>query len=142
MHGRLRRIARFALPLRPLVRHTADGGLDVSRSRNRLPLRSVLERGLRGRRVGMDRGRFRFAMRPVVAALVISMAVLTTAVFVAPATAQGTCSSSTTPAVFPEDQLQPGMTATGLTTIQGRTPQQFDVKILGILPDAILPGHD
>src|SRR5439155_11696764 len=117
-------------PIRPSVgslgaSHSARG-LSVSRSRNRLPLRSVLERGSRGRRAGMKRGRFGFAMRPVVAALVISMAVLTTAVFVAPATAQGTCTSTSTPAVFPENQLQPGMTATGLTTIHGRTPSQFN----------------
>src|SRR5439155_11838692 len=31
---------------------------------------------------------------------------------------------------------------TGLTTIQGRTPQSFDAQILGVLPDFVLPGLD
>ena len=80
--------------------------------------------------------------RPIVVAVVVVLAALTGAVFVAPATAQGTCSTGSAPAVYPENQLQPGTMATGLTTIQGRTPQSFDAEVLGILSDAIVPGHD
>jgi len=90
----------------------------------------------------MHIGRSRLAGRPIVAAVVVSLAALTSAAFVAPATAQGTCNTGSAPAVYPENQLQPGTMATGLTTIQGRTPQSFDAKVLGILPNAILPGHD
>ena len=90
----------------------------------------------------MHIGRSRLAGRPIVAAIVVSLAALTSAAFVAPATAQGTCNTGSAPAVYPENQLQPGTMATGLTTIQGRTPQSFDAKVLGILPNAILPGHD
>ena len=66
---------------------------------------------------------------------------LVTVPMVSAAPAAGSCTQQQRPQVFPEDQLQPGMMATGLTTIQGRTPQSFDAQILGVLPDFVLPGQ-
>lgn len=44
--------------------------------------------------------------------------------------------------MFPVAGLQPGMKATGLTVVKGRTPVSFDVEILGVLKDGIAPGLD
>jgi hypothetical protein len=52
-----------------------------------------------------------------------------------PASAATTCASP--PAVFPVEDLAPGMTATGLTTVSGTTPTSFTVEILGVMPDYI-----
>jgi hypothetical protein len=46
------------------------------------------------------------------------------------------------PPVFPIDQLQAGMTATGWTVLQGTVPESFQIEILGVLTDAIAPGYD
>lgn len=40
------------------------------------------------------------------------------------------------------DQLQPGMKGYGLTVTQGNTPQRFDVEVLGVIEDGLLPGRD
>jgi hypothetical protein len=38
--------------------------------------------------------------------------------------------------------MEPGTMGTGWTVVQGREPVSFDVEILGVLPDGILPGVD
>jgi hypothetical protein len=58
----------------------------------------------------------------------------------AAANADATC--PTPPTVFPEQNLHPGMTGTGMTVIQGTTQTPFDVKILGVQQDGIAPGID
>jgi SpoIVB peptidase S55 len=45
-------------------------------------------------------------------------------------------------AIMPVDQVTAGMLGSGLTVTQGRTPQRFDVEVLGVLPDEIAPGRD
>ncbi|MFL5797992.1 MAG: SpoIVB peptidase S55 domain-containing protein [Actinomycetota bacterium] len=57
-----------------------------------------------------------------------------------PGTADASCAPP--PEVFPVDDLHPGMTATGITVIQGTTPTPFDVTILGVSPNGIAPGVD
>jgi hypothetical protein len=46
------------------------------------------------------------------------------------------------PAVFPEEQVQPGLLGTGKTVVSGTTPSSFNVKVLGVLNDGIAPGLD
>jgi hypothetical protein len=46
------------------------------------------------------------------------------------------------PTVMPVADLEVGMTGTGLTVARGTEPESFDVEILGVLPNAILPGRD
>lgn len=43
---------------------------------------------------------------------------------------------------MPVADVTPGMTGTGLTAVSGDTPESFDVEILGVLNDAIVPGVD
>jgi hypothetical protein len=54
--------------------------------------------------------------------------------------AGSTCVSP--PAVFPEEQVQPGLLGTGRTVVSGTTPSSFNVKVLGVLNDGIAPGLD
>jgi SpoIVB peptidase S55 len=46
------------------------------------------------------------------------------------------------PTVMPVSEVTAGMTGTGYTVSQGTDPDPFDAEILGIYPDAILPGRD
>jgi hypothetical protein len=78
--------------------------------------------------------------RGVVASAIVAAAVLFTTLAAAPAPASTSCTSP--PAVYPEDQLVAGMTATGKTTIQGTAPTSFDVEILGTIPNGIMLGID
>lgn len=73
------------------------------------------------------------------------MAVVTTAVLlgaslstVSTVTAVESCTEP--PAVFPLHDLKKGMMATGWTVIDGTEPVSFDVEIIGVQPDAIVPG--
>lgn len=76
--------------------------------------------------------------------VILALGVLSaTVVSAAPATvAADTCTDEQKPAVFPVDQLKPGMRGTGKTVIKGRDPVSFDVEILGVLDDGIAPGLD
>lgn len=69
-----------------------------------------------------------------VSALVISLLVM------APARAAIPC--AVPPQTFPVAQIVPGMTGIGHTVIKGTTIEQFDVEILGVLPDYIFLGID
>jgi hypothetical protein len=60
---------------------------------------------------------------------------------VTPAAAQA-AADCTLPDVMPTSDVQPGMTGTGYTVIDGRTVHPFEVDILGVLPDGIAPGLD
>lgn len=44
------------------------------------------------------------------------------------------------PEVFPLQDLEKGMMTTGWTVIDGTEPVSFDVEIIGVQPDAIVPG--
>ena len=57
-----------------------------------------------------------------------------------PAPAAGSC--TTPPAVYPIGSVQKGLSATGLTVIDGQTPTSFDVAVLGVQPNGIAPGLD
>ncbi len=46
------------------------------------------------------------------------------------------------PPTFPVSQIVPGMTGIGHTVIKGTTVRQFDVEILGVLPNLIYLGID
>jgi hypothetical protein len=46
------------------------------------------------------------------------------------------------PTVMPVADVRAGMSGTGYTVSKGNTPQPFDAEILGVYPDAILPGRD
>ena len=69
-----------------------------------------------------------------VAALLVSL--LSTA----PAGAAAACPAP--PPTFPVSQIVPGMTGVGHTVIKGTAVRQFDVEILGVLPDRIFLGID
>jgi SpoIVB peptidase S55 len=73
----------------------------------------------------------------------VSVVVSLAAVLVAgvvPAGAASICSDP--PDVFPVSSLRAGQTAVGHTVIRGTDPTDFDVEILGVLPDGIAPGLD
>lgn len=74
----------------------------------------------------------------IAASAVLSLIV--PALLAGPAPAATDC--PTPPAVFPESQLAAGMTASGLTTLSGKTPVPFDVQIIGVIPDGIITGLD
>ena len=44
--------------------------------------------------------------------------------------------------VLPVADVTTGMTATGWTVAQGRTPLPFDVEVLGVATDGLGPGRD
>jgi hypothetical protein len=46
------------------------------------------------------------------------------------------------PTVMPVADVQAGMSGTGYTVSEGTTPEPFDAEILGVYPDALLPGRD
>ena len=62
------------------------------------------------------------------------------AVIATPAPAVTDCASP--PQVMPTSQLSPGMTGSGVTTLQGTTPTSFDVEVLGVMKDYIWLGVD
>jgi hypothetical protein len=72
--------------------------------------------------------------------LTISVALLATSLTFAQAPAATPCTSP--PAVFPESSITPGMPGTGLTAVQGTAPVSFDIQVIGILPNALLPSFD
>ena len=46
------------------------------------------------------------------------------------------------PTVMPVADVEAGMSGTGYTVSKGTTPEPFDAEILGVYPDALLPGRD
>ena len=79
------------------------------------------------------------ARRATIAATT-ALALLPTGLVATPAPAATPC---TTPPVFiPTDEIQTGMTGTGLTVIEGQTPVSFNVEVLGVLKDYIFLGTD
>ena len=46
------------------------------------------------------------------------------------------------PGVQPVSGVRVGQHGTGFTVTRGTRPQPFDVEVLGILPNAVVPGHD
>jgi hypothetical protein len=46
------------------------------------------------------------------------------------------------PEAMPLDDLEAGTMGTGYTVSKGTEPEPFDAEILGVYPDAILPGRD
>ncbi len=79
-----------------------------------------------------------FRLFALTAGLVVGGGVLLPAA----APAAPSAAACTPPPVYPIDQLQPGMTAYGLTVIQGTEPTRFDVTIIGVQPDGLGLGVD
>jgi hypothetical protein len=73
-----------------------------------------------------------------IAAMAGSVVLATT---VAPATAVGTCTPGDMPDVLATADIEQGQTGTGWTVVQGTTPVSFDVEVLSVEHDIILPGH-
>lgn len=46
------------------------------------------------------------------------------------------------PQAYPVDSLVKGQSVTGLTVVEGTTPEEFTGKVLGVLNDGIAPGVD
>jgi hypothetical protein len=92
--------------------------------------------------------------RPAAAGSLVLAAVLGLTLVVAPVSARGFTAarshpkhpagygSATCPAVYPLSQVHAGLRGTGYTTVKGRTPKPFAVKVLGVLKDGIAPGVD
>ena len=57
-------------------------------------------------------------------------------------TGQASAAPGECPTIKETSDLSAGMTGTGWTVSQGTTPEEFDVTVLGVLPDAIAPGRD
>ncbi len=53
-----------------------------------------------------------------------------------------TSKKNQSPQFFPLSELKEGMTGTARTVFSGSTPENFNVEILGLLPDAIGPQQD
>jgi SpoIVB peptidase S55 len=80
--------------------------------------------------------------RPVAVGALASLLLVATALAAVPANAVGTCTPALMPDVMPTADMQPGMTGTAWTVVQGTTPVSFDVEILAVEHDVIEPGHD
>jgi hypothetical protein len=80
--------------------------------------------------------------RPVLAVTLLALTMVAGLVPAAPAPAVGTCTDDQKPRVFRVEDMTPGTMGTGWTVVQGRDPVSFDVEILGVLPDGVLPGVD
>jgi hypothetical protein len=72
----------------------------------------------------------------------ICSSALAVSLFAAPATAPAATPCSTPPPTIPVSQIHAGMTGVGSTVIRGTTVEQFDVEVLGVLPDYIFLGVD
>lgn len=86
----------------------------------------VRERSLRPRRFGLLAGGTSILLLLTLAA--------------SPAPAATPCGSP--PATFPTSQMTRGMTGVGYTVIQGDQIEPFDVRVLGVLPNAYYVGID
>jgi len=81
------------------------------------------------------------AVRPgVLRGATVSLAIVAASLNAVAAPASPTCPSP--PAVFPEGSITSGMRGTGLTVVRGTVPTSFDIRVIGTLPDAILPGFN
>ena len=78
--------------------------------------------------------------RRVTLAGICVTALLVSLLSTAPAGAAVPCPAP--PPTFPVSQIVPGMTGIGHTVIKGTTVRQFDVEILGVLPNEIFLGID
>jgi hypothetical protein len=76
-----------------------------------------------------------------VASVFGTLAMVTGMLSAAPA-AQGQAVLADCPEIMPLSEVQKGMFGTGYTVVEGRTPQPFQVEVLGVYPDAFLPGRD
>jgi hypothetical protein len=74
-------------------------------------------------------------------ALVLGTA-LVASLAAAPASSAAAPPGNDCPTVMPVADVTAGMTGTGYTVSKGTTPEPFDAEILGVYPDAILPGRD
>jgi SpoIVB peptidase S55 len=89
----------------------------------------------------MRRPSLRSLRRPFSLGAVASLVVVATTLAAVPATAVGTCTPGGMPDVLATADMQPGMTGTAWTVVQGTTPVSFDVEILAVEQNVILPGH-
>lgn len=68
------------------------------------------------------------------------LALFVSGLIATPAPAVTDCTSP--PQIMPTNQLTPGMTGSGVTTIKGTTPTSFDVEVLGVMKNYIWLGVD
>ena len=72
----------------------------------------------------------------------ICSSALAVTVFAVPASAPAATPCITPPETLPVSQIHAGMTGVGSTVIKGTTVDQFDVEVLGVLPNYIFLGVD
>jgi len=89
----------------------------------------------------MRRPSLRRLNRPLAVGAVVSLLLVATALAAVPANAVGTCTPALMPDVMPTADMQPGMTGTAWTVVQGTTPVSIDVEILAVEQGVLLPGH-
>ncbi len=77
----------------------------------------------------------------VVRALARTAAAALTAAALAAALAPGALAGECDDVML-KSEVEPGMTGTGFTVSRGRTPEPFDVEVLGIVPSYAGPGRD
>jgi len=72
----------------------------------------------------------------------ISSSALIVSLLAAPARAPAATPCANPPETFPVSQMHAGMTGVGYTVIEGSTVDEFNVEVLGVLPDYIFLGVD
>jgi hypothetical protein len=92
-----------------------------------------------GERESQVRSRRRWGRKAI--GLIAAVSIITAGSFAGSSVAQNAAAPECPPAM-PVDQVKAGMTGTGFTVTKGTTPEPFDVKVLGVLKDALLPGRD
>jgi hypothetical protein len=70
----------------------------------------------------------------------LAVALVAAALAASPAPAATGCTAP--PSTIPVDQLRPGVTGTGLTTVRGTQPQTFDFRVVGTIPNGWMLGLD
>jgi hypothetical protein len=90
--------------------------------------------------VPLGNARSNSSRRGALRVLTVSVALVATSLTFTEAPAATPCASP--PTVFPESSITPGMAGTGLTAVEGSAPVSFDIQVIGILPNALLPSFD
>ena len=90
--------------------------------------------------VPLGNARSSSSRRKALRALTVCFGLIAASLTFTDAPAATPCASP--PTVFPESSITPGMIGTGLTAVQGSAPVSFDIQVIGVLPNALLPSFD
>ena len=90
--------------------------------------------------VPLGNARSSSSRRKALRALTVCFGLIAASLTFTDAPAATPCASP--PTVFPESSITPGMIGTGLTAVQGTAPVSFDIQVIGVLPNALLPSFD